>query len=193
MTLTPGYKAEKGEDITVKEENGSLLIHGVVSKGKKVKSDIILTLPDGNVEKYAFDAGNIDTDGYMKRGEIFEKTLSLKQTGLYLVEVNYDNGFAAYNGPVAYGEILPIYPNDMDSVQKNISNADTSIVASESLKFVNSVRAKSSKSALSLDDTLSNLATIKANDMAKYQNLSHTDSSGDKINGTAKRNNINLA
>jgi uncharacterized protein YkwD len=61
------------------------------------------------------------------------------------------------------------------------------------LKFVNALRAKSGKSPLVLDNILTNLATIKANDMAEHNNLSHTDSYGDKISGTAKRNHIQLA
>lgn len=192
MTLTPGYKEERNENITVMAENGSILIRGIVAKDKKVKSDIMVTLPDGNVEKYTFNAASIDTDGFMKRERVFEKSIPLKQAGLYRVEVNYDNGFAAYNGPVTYGDILPVYPNDYDSVQKNITASDSSTVAIESLDFVNAVRAKSGKSSISLDDTLGNLATIKANDMAQHRNLSHTDSNGEKIGGTAKRHNIKL-
>ncbi|MDD5198011.1 MAG: CAP domain-containing protein [Candidatus Gracilibacteria bacterium] len=193
MTLASGYKEEKNENITVMEENGNLIIRGIVREGKNVKSDILLILPDGSVEKYTFDAASIDTDKYMKRGKVFEKTLSLKQTGLYLVEVNYDNGFAAYNGPLVYGDVLPVYPNDYDGTQKEISATDDSVVALESLKFVNALRAKSGKSALALDDTLNSLATIKSKDMALHNNLSHTDSNGNKINGTAKHNNIMIA
>lgn len=193
MTLSPGYREEKNENITVRESGRNLLIHGIVPKGANVKSEIILTLPTGDVEKYTFDAASIDGDGYMKREKIFEKTIPLRQAGTYLVEVNYDNGFAAYNGPITYGDILPVYPNDYDHGEKKIGNTDAPNAAMESLKFVNGIRAKSSESPLSLDDTLTHLATIKANDMAKHHILSHTDSSGDKINGTAKRNNIQIA
>lgn len=193
MTLASGFREERNENITAVEENGNVLVRGIVMKGKNVKSDIILTLPDGNVEKYAFDRADLDTDGYMKRGRVFEKTIPLKQVGVYLVEVNYDNGFAAYNGPITYGDILAIAPNNYDGTEKKIGSADSLAVASESLAFVNQVRARSSKSALLLDDTLSRLATIKANDMAANNNLSHTDSHGDKISGTAKRNSIKIA
>lgn len=193
MTLTPGYKEEKNENITISEENGKLMIHGIIQKGKNVKSDILITLPSGNVEKYSFDSNSIDTDKNLKREKVFEKTIPLKQSGLHLVEINYDNGFPAYNGPVTYGKILPVYPNAYDSVRKEVWKSDASTAAAESLSFVNDIRMKSGKSALSLDDTLNTLATIKSNDMAEHKNLSHTDSNGDKINGTAKRNNINLA
>lgn len=105
--------------------------------------------------------------------------------------MNYDTGFAAYNGPIVYGDILLLLPNDYDGVKKDIGT-DSSGVAIHSLAFINTVRAKSGKSSVSLDDTLSNLATIKANDMAVHNNLSHWDSNGDRISGTAKRNGISL-
>jgi len=193
MTLVSGYKEEKNENIIAREENGNLLIHGIISEGKNVKSDIIITLPDGNVEKYTFDASSKDIDGFMKRGMVFEKSIPLKQKGLHLVEVNYDNGFAAYNGPVVYGYFLPVYPNDYDIIEKKIGNENIPTIATESLKFVNNLRARSGKSSLSIDETLNSLATIKANDMALHNSLSHTDSNGDKIGGTAKRNNIMIA
>ena len=193
MTLAAGYREERNENIIATEENGNLLIHGIVSRGKSVKSEIMLTLPNGDVEQYTFDVSSIDTDGFLKREKVFEKIIPLKQSGFYLVEVNYDNGFAAYNGPIAYGEILPVSPNNYDRTQRDIGNTDGSIVASESLNFVNGIRARSGKSSLSLDDTLNNLATIKANDMALHNNLSHTDSNGFKIDGTAKYNNIKIA
>jgi hypothetical protein len=114
LMLTPGYKEEKNENITTNEENGNLVINGIVQRGKNVKSEIMLTLPNGDVEKYSFGTESIDTDGYLKREKVFTKTIPLKQTGLHLVELNYDSGFAAYNGPIISGDFLPIYPNDSD-------------------------------------------------------------------------------
>ncbi len=193
MTLVPGYKTEKNENITINETAGNLMIHGIIAEGKNVKSTIDITLPNGDVKMYSFDANSIDTDGYVKRGKVFEKSIPLTNKGLYHVEINYSNGFAAYNGPLIYGDFLPVYPNDFDNVQKDISNNDSSIVANDSLSFVNAVRAKSGKSALVLDTNLNTLATIKANDMATHNIISHTDSQGTTIGGTAKRNGIQLA
>jgi len=175
------------------EENENLLIRGIIREEKSVKSDIFLTLPGGTVEKYSFDDASKDPDGFLKRGKIFEKTIPLKQTGPYLVEVNYDNGFAAYNGPIIFGDFLPVLPNEYDGIQKEVGTVDGSIVATESLNFVNALRAKSGKSPLSLDDSLNRLASIKANDMAQSGIVSHSDSVGDKISGTAARNNITIA
>jgi len=193
MMIVPGYKTEKNENITMAVENNNLLIRGIIAVGKNVKSTIDVTLPNGNVKAYTFDANSIDTDGYVKRGKVFEKSIPLIDKGLYHVEINYSDGFAAYNGPVIYGDFLPIYPNDFDTAEKNISNNDSITAANDSLSFVNAVRAKSGKSALVLDTNLNILATIKANDMAMHNVVSHTDSQGTTISGTAKRNGIQLA
>lgn len=193
MILVPGYKAEQHENISVTEKSGNITVRGTVSTVAKVRSDILVTLPDGNVEKYSFDSQDIGPDGYLKADHPFQKTIPARQTGLYLVEVNYDNGFAAYNGPVVHGDALPAYPNGYDGTPKEIGNIANAAVASESLAFVNGVRAKTGKTALVLDDTLNDLAAIKAKDMAEHRNISHTDSYGDKIVGTAKRNGIRIA
>lgn len=193
IMLVPGYKTEKNENITINETAGNLMIHGIIAEGKNVKSTIDITLPNGDVKTYSFDANSIDTDGYVKRGKVFEKSIPLTDKGLYHVEINYNDGFAAYNGPVIYGDFLPIYPNNFDTAEKNISNNDSITAANDSLSFVNAVRAKSGKSALVLDTNLNTLATIKANDMANHNIISHTDSYGTTIGGTAKRNGIQLA
>lgn len=158
-----------------------------------MKNDIVVTLPDGNIERYTFGSPSTDTDGYMKRGVVFEKTIPLKQTGVHLLEINYDNGFAAYNGPVISGDVLPAYPNEYDTTEKEILNTSSSVVATESLAFVNTLREISGKPALSLDTSLNTLATIKANDMATHSIVSHNDSFGEKIDGTAKRHKVSYA
>lgn len=128
MMLVPGYKTEKNENITISEVNGNMMIRGIISPGKYVKSSIDITLPNGNVEVYPIDANNIDSDGYMTRGNIFEQTIPLVTKGLYHIEMNYNDGFAAYNGSLIYGDFLPIYPNDFDNVPKEISVNDNTIV-----------------------------------------------------------------
>lgn len=95
--------------------------------------------------------------------------------GSYLVELNYDSGFPAYNGPIYYGDILPLYKNEYDGIKKAIAE-DSSRIDEESLASINAVRAISKKSALTLDATLSRLASIKAQDMAAHDYISHTDS-----------------
>jgi hypothetical protein len=77
MILAPGYRTEKNENITIMEENGNLIIRGIISEGKKIKSTLDITLPNGDVQVYTFDTSSIDTDGYLKRGKVFEKSIPL--------------------------------------------------------------------------------------------------------------------
>lgn len=192
MTLSPGYTQVKNEGITTNMDGSNLMIHGIITKGKKVKSEVILTLPNGDVKTYPFDAENIDMDTYLKRERVFEQSIPLALTGLYHIEINYDSGFPAYNGPIVYGDILPIFPNESDTVDKAIKDTDAGMVGTESLAFINNIRTQAGKRALTLDDTLSTLALIKAKDMAAHNNLSHVDSHGELIDGTAKRNSIKV-
>ncbi len=192
MLLSPGFREEKNENISIEDVKGNLVVRWIIKKWKQVKSDIIITLPDGNVEKYTFDKQAIDTDGYMKRGIVFEQTIPLKQNGVHMIEVNYSNGFAAYNGPLTKGEVLALLPSISDSTEKNIDEDDSLIINQESLIFINNLRTSLGKKSLVLDDTLNTLATIKAQDMATHNNLSHTDSQGENIGGTAKRNGIKV-
>ncbi len=118
------------------------MIHGVIAKGKNVKNEIFVTLPNGDVKKYIFDTENIDTDKYVKRGQVFEQSIPLSATGLYHVEINYDSGFPAYNGPIVYGDVLPLYPNESDSVDKRIGDNDSAVAGTESASFINTIRAQ---------------------------------------------------
>ena len=52
---------------------------------------------------------------------------------------------------------------------------------------MNALRKKVGKNALVTDSTLETLARFKANDMADHNYVGHDDSTGQKINGTAKR------
>lgn len=70
---------------------------------------------------------------------------------------------------------------------------DTSNLVADSLNSINSVRNKAGKTNINIDTTLSKLANIKAQNMADHNYISHTDSFGEKIDGTAKRNNIEVA
>jgi len=192
MQLAPGYKTEKNENITTSVEQDNLVIHGFIPKGVNTDPEVVLTLPSGNVAKYPLDKSAIDSDGFLKRGVVFEKTIPLKESGEYLVEMNYNTGFAAYNGPIIHGDFLPILPSSYDSATKGITGS-LDAVRIQSLKFINTLRDTVGETPLSLDDTLNTLATIKANDMAEHNYLSHYDSQGEKITGTAKRNGISLS
>lgn len=193
MMLIEGFQTEKKENITLSLDGKNLSIHGTIPKWVNIQNEVVLTLPDGDVTKYIFDPAYVDRDGFLKRGIVFEKVITLEKPGQYLVELNYDNGFAAYNGPLVYGDnILPLLPTDYDRVDKKISGTPEAIRL-RSLDFINTLRTKVGKSNIALDSTLTALATAKANDMANNNYVGHVDSKWEKLLGTAKRNGIKIA
>lgn len=118
-------------------------------------------------------------------------TYNLTENGVYLVEVLYDTGFAAYLAPVQNGKVLSILPNVYDLASKemttNIPWETTQMLAS-----INAARAKKNLPTLILDSELSRLALFKAKDMADNNYIGHTDSQGGSILDTATRANVTI-
>lgn len=191
--LGTGHKKERKENIDLSLEGSNLVIRGTITKGSNVDPEVLLILPSGNVAKFAFDADMIDRDGYLKRGVLFGKTIPLHDAGIYQVELNYSNGFAAYNGPITFGDYLPLLGNAYDVMDKGVEKVNASSVPVSSLAYINTIRTNAGLTAISLDDTLNNLAAIKARDMAANNYVGHTDSKGGRIIETAARNGITIA
>lgn len=99
----------------------------------------------------------------------------LKEIGVYLIEVNYDNGFAAVIEPVSNGNVLPILPNAYDSTLRTIE-ANQSDGVSDMLDSINLIRKGVGLSPLELDETLTKVAEYKAKDMADRNYVGHADS-----------------
>ena len=108
-----------------------------------------------------------------------------------MVEVNYDTGFAAFNGPVYLGAMLPILPNEIDALSKDLAQ-DISTAKKEGFEYVNVLRKKAELPPLTEDATLNSIALVKANDMAEHDYIGHTDSNGGTISETAKKAGIHI-
>jgi uncharacterized protein YkwD len=111
---------------------------------------------------------------------------TLRDPGVYLVEVNYDTGFAASITPVTYGSTLAILPNALDTIDRKIESS-TNGLAEVNVSAVNTLRTRSGVEILTSDATLNRLAQAKADDMASNNYVGHTDSRGESITGLAKR------
>lgn len=138
-----------------------------------------------------FDPKYLATDGTLAINNGAYFTYSMREVGVYLVEVNYDTGFAAVVTPVTYGPAFPILPNILDLTSRSVESTTTGIV-DRTLENINSLRAKQSLGTLTVDPTLTRLAQAKADDMGINNYVGHTDSTGVKIDGTAKRLGIPL-
>ncbi len=149
---------------------------------------MFLIRPDGSthseeLEEYA----DTEDDKYLRPGANIDAVLDTHAPGVYLVELNYDTGFAAINVPIVIGDdILPIAPNTVDRMRdEDTDSLDATRRAS--LSYLNALRAEQGLGNLRLSDTLNELAQIKAQDMADHGYVGHVDSTGVYINGTAKR------
>jgi uncharacterized protein YkwD len=115
----------------------------------------------------------------------------MRDPGVYLVEVNYDTGFAASITPVVYGQTLALLPNALDLTSRTIE-ASVNGAASTNRESINILRKTVGVGPLIYDATLTRLAQAKADDMATNNYVGHTDSYGDTIGGLAERLQIAL-
>ncbi len=115
----------------------------------------------------------------------------MTEVGVYLVEVNFDTGFAAIIEPVNNGKVLAILPNSYDFANRTIESNAKSVIT-DTLAAINTIRTQAGLSALSLDNNLSNLAQYKAKDMSDHGYVGHPDSQGVFILDTAKRAGITV-
>lgn len=105
---------------------------------------------------------------------------------MYLIEVNFDTGFAAIIEPVVHGNVLAILPNEYDFSNRTLETSVKTAI-SQTFASINEVRKKAGMTELSLDTTLAQIAQFKAQDMADNNYVGHVDSEGVYIRDTAKR------
>lgn len=59
-----------------------------------------MTVPNGSVETYDFDSQYLTKEGLLKTDGLINQIIPSPADGLYVIEVNYDTGFAALNTPI---------------------------------------------------------------------------------------------
>ncbi len=189
MPLAPSYQIERKEPVSHSLDGSKLRVVAAPISGRTpLRSDAYLILPSGGVETYRFPSETVGSDGYLKPGAARILEIPLSQTGQYVVEVMYSNGFPAYSAPVTYGTpVATLLPNEYDGTSKEVSAADAGAVSASSLRYVNALRTRAGLGRIVTDDALTRLAAFKAADMADHAYVGHDDSSGQKISGTASR------
>lgn len=164
------------------------------SDGRTLARELYVIRPDGSVDSKFFDSHVADSSDpdILKAGASVAYSFDVRDTGVYMVEVNYDTGFAAVNVPVVIGtSALPLGTNVIDRMRdEDYSSVDE--VERASLEFLNGLRAQYGLGKLRLSDKLGQLAQIKADDMAVNSYVGHVDSYGVYIDGTAKREGISI-
>lgn len=140
-----------------------------------------MTLPNGDVRTYEFPERFIDSStGLLRTGVLIQTTFPTGEIGTYKLEVNDTAGFAYFNLPIIRGNIWNIIPPLSSAEIRNIKTSPTG-VRIQSLTAINLLRSRLSRTTLSLDPTLTELAQKKAEDMALYNYVGHTSHSGQSI------------
>lgn len=133
--------------------------------------------PSGSVETVSFNERFVANGTLNKTvGAYFEYKMT--DPGVYLVEVNYTNGFAVVIEPVTVGKTLAILPNEYDLQNKAIET-NMSYARSQILKDINSIRSRAGLPLVSFDAKLQQIADAKSNDMVSNSYVGHKDSKGD--------------
>ena len=154
-------------------------------KGNIHATAYIIT-PKGSVDMVNFaNAPKSSTDVLLSPANA-TFTYTMRDPGVYLVEVNYDTGFAASITPVSYGKTLTILPNALDTTVRKIESSING-VAEVNRAALNTLRLDAGHGKLVSDAALTRLAQAKADDMASNNYVGHTDSQGENIAGLAKR------
>ncbi len=186
MQLAPLYKPE--HNLAFKSwVSGSKVYFALTEESsQKVSSTIDIITPSGKVDKISFDSDKIGSDGKLTSTKNAKFSYNMNESGVYLVEVNFDNGFAAIIEPVVYGNVLAILPNEYDFVNRDIeTNASTAV--KQTFDSINQVRKQAGLDALQIDPNLSKIAQFKAQDMSDNNYVGHVDSQGVFIRDTGKR------
>ena len=114
-------------------------------------------------------------------------TISYKPSmdGVYLFEINHENGIAQLNYPVYVGDIYPLLPDFRDILFAYRSMHSNSVDVLQArnilLELLNDTRKQQGKEPVVLDETLSKLAQAHTEDMAQRKFFGHDNPDGKGI------------
>ncbi|MFZ4461236.1 MAG: CAP domain-containing protein [Patescibacteria group bacterium] len=174
-TLSPAYSTEKHENISSSIQGNTLTVKLGSGINRKIRNHAYIITPSGGAEEISFESRYLGTDGSLASNDGAKFSYNLTENGVYLVEVLYDTGFAAYLAPIQNGKVLSILPNVYDLASKDMTT-NIPWETTQMLASINAIRAKKNLPALVLDAELSRLALFKAKDMADNGYVGHTDS-----------------
>jgi hypothetical protein len=158
MTLSPAYapKNEIGFDVRVKNGHTIEIAGTTPSDDNILSRELFVIKPDGSVDTKKFDSSVVDANDaeILKKNVPVAYSFDVRDEGVYLIEVNYDTGFAAVNVPIVIGDsTLPLGTNIIDRMRDE-DYASVDEVERASLEFLNGLRAQYGLGKLRLSDKL---------------------------------------
>ena len=121
-----------------------------------------------------------------------EISIPLRQTGVYILEVNDAAGEALINIPLYVGDIYPLLPDFMDLAPASPDvvalNEPSDIDSRRSIisALINSVRSQYGVHSVYIDNNLNNLAQNYSSKLIQQQIFSHVDRDGNTPSMRAK-------
>ena len=163
-----------------------------IPRGKQVNSRYYLTTPSGDVIESEFAPQYVATGGYLRTGVNIRQSFSIADPWVYKIEAVSSNWYAYFNLPISRSQFWSIR-DPITDIQKSTLRTDLKQVQAYGLKTINELRIRFAIEPLILDQTLSDLAQHKANDMAKYEYVRHDAQNGMYIQEFAASHGIKLS
>jgi rare lipoprotein A (peptidoglycan hydrolase)/uncharacterized protein YkwD len=157
------------------QENQNLFFAGISKED--IHSKLFITYPNGHVKTLEINTKKVGQETQ------FSFQFTPQENGSYQLEINNIHGEALWNWPLYKLNALPILPHELDltSIQKeetyNMQNLNQ-----EAIKSLNILRTKHQLPYIAIDNSLSQLAQKRANDLAKGQYFGHVDLLGKTVN-----------
>jgi uncharacterized protein YkwD len=160
------YKRESiGRDkIVLRQSNQAISFRFQVPPWIILDAKYYVTWPNGDVMEYIFPK-NVQTEKwYLKTWISISGTIVAKENGMYKLEINGSDGIAWINIPITQGNAWNIINKFRNNEDKAIRSS-LSIVQKYALSRINMLRNSLSRKTVILDETLSEIAQLKAKDM----------------------------
>jgi hypothetical protein len=146
---------------------------------------VVLLTPSKKFESYYLSPANANNSKYVfPVNAQANLTISFKETGVYILEINNEGGQAIVNMPIYVGDLKPLLPDFVDLAPKIL---DLNALAQPGLlndrkglvlSLINTVRKKFGADAIYEDPALSSLAQSYSSIQIQQNFVGHIDKQG---------------
>jgi rare lipoprotein A len=165
-------------------------IKAVFKPKVSVRSQAAVILPNGKVKNISLTSDSVastknafDIDVFPS-GSTLTASYTAESTGIHFLEINNAEGLAVINVPIYIKNQFPLIPTARDLSDGNAVDLGTDLpkLRNQFLTLVNADRKQFGLNSLALDDSLSNLAQYRSDDMVAKNYFSHWDKQGRDAN-----------
>ena len=157
----------------------------------RLRNEAYITKPDATVESIKLTT-NTNSD-YIEKGSTFTFKYYPQADGIFIIEINKDNGAAALNKAIYPSNVMPFIPDylDLKDQAKTDSRISLNSFRTELLALINQERKRYNLTSVTLDSTLNNLAQNHSDDMKKRGFFGHITPEG--LSPDDRRSKMNIS